>query len=158
MNRTKKSRYTKYAMFATVAIAATAWAGLKPAQVKAKTDSEKSISTDITNLNKACGTSIDVSLDMSSWGGDWEKMVDDKAGQICGHAADGIAVLCKDAAYKPAVGEKIKKISCSCDGTTDSADKNVSLSGGVLSYKMNIKHDNSVMLDMQHWVAKELNK
>jgi hypothetical protein len=158
MNRTKKSRYTKYAMFATVAIAATAWAGLKPNQAKAKTDSEKTMASDVKNLNTTCGTSIAVSLDMSAWGGDWEKWVSDKAGQICGHAADGIAQLCKDAAYKPAVAEKIKSISCTCDGTTDPVDKNVSLSAGVLQYKMNIKHDNAVMLDAQHWVAKELNK
>ena len=56
------------------------------------------------------------------------------------------------------LAEKIKSISCTCDGSTDPVEKNMSLSGGVLHYKMNIKHDNAVMLDAQHWVAKELNK
>jgi hypothetical protein len=81
-----------------------------------------------------------------------------KPGQICGHALYGIERLCRDAAYKPGVAEKIKKVTCSTDGTTDPVENNMSLSGGALHFKMNPKHDNRAELDAQHWVAKELNK
>jgi hypothetical protein len=152
-------RHTIYAILIAMAIVATASAdSLKPAQIKAKTESEKSMSSDIADLNKTCGTSIEVSLDVSTYGDDWTKWIPEKPGQICGHALYGIKTLCRDAAYKPAVADKIKKVTCSTDGTTDPVEKNISLSGGVLHLKMNIKHDNRASLDTQHWVAKELNK
>src|SRR5438067_1454535 len=113
-------RYLTYSMLVAITVVATASADeLKPGQLKAKTESEKAMSHALPDLNKACGTSIEVTLDVSKYGGDWEKMVPTKPGEICGHALGGIQALCRDAAYKPAVAAKIKKVTCSCDGTPD---------------------------------------
>jgi hypothetical protein len=141
---------------ATAAIAG----GLKPFQVKAKTESDKDVQLDLKKMNEACGTKIDADLDVSAYAGDdWTKYVPEKPGQICGHAIYGIGLLCKDAAYKPAVADGLKKIVCTCDGTADPIAKNVTFSGGTLTFKMNIKHDNmSPDREVRFFLAKELNK
>jgi hypothetical protein len=140
--------------------AGTALAGLKPFQVKAKTESDKQVQLALKEMNDACGTKVEADLDMSAYAGDeWTKYVADKPGQICSHALDGVKALCKDAAYKSAVADSLKKVTCSCDGTTDPIEKNLSFKGGTLSFKMNIKHDNmSPDREAQHFLAKELNK
>ena len=140
--------------------ASSAHAGLKPFQAKAKAESEKSLSSDIAALNKTCGTKIEVSLDMSAYtGDDWTHFIGEKPGQICGHALGGVEQLCKDAAYKSAVAEHLKKITCSCDGSAEPIEKNLSFSGGAYSFKMNPKHDNmNPSISAKQFLAKELNK
>ena len=138
--------------------ASLASAGLKPAQVKAKMESEKGAMAELAAMNKLCGSKVEATMDFSKWGGDWSTWTPSKPGDICGHVMQGVEALCRDAAYKPAVAENLKKIECSCDGTTDPVQKNLSYSGGTIHFKMNVKHDNSATLESQHFLAAELNK
>lgn len=154
----RKSQFLSLIGILVFVVAGTAQAGLKPAQAKAKADSEKQLSLALAEMNKECGSSATAEINFATWGGEWAKWVSDKPGQICGHALGGIKQLCHDAAYKSAVAENIKKISCSCDGTADAPTKNFSYSGGHFQFKMNVKHDNNAMLEAQHYIANELNK
>lgn len=124
------------AAFTALAVIGTAAAGAQSLQIRQRMASQEAdLVKDAEYTNSSCGTKLAVKFNWA--GAPSDDLLKYSSEGFCNAALEGIQRVCRDAAGKDAIKQKVKTVTCGFG-----ASRTIALKNGAIDYKINFSSSN----------------